>query len=889
MFSIICVYNNKDILERHLLKSLKKQTTEFELVTIDNTNQQFKSIAKAFNQSGSKINNKYIMFVHQDVELLSNKWLEEAEKHLNLIKDLGIAGVAGMSETGKTNRERGRNIIEYGPDHRLWEWGNKINAPELVQTLDECLVIIPKTVFQNLKFDEEVCEGWHLYAVDYCLNVKKMNLGTYVIPMYIYRRSSCLLSSQYYQTIEKIITKHKDHVKWIYTTCGEWNTFTDVVKQFSYELEEKNKTIELLTDSIKRKEKEINYIYNSLFWKVWNSYGRLINTILPQGSKRRKLYTFFIKKIKRNSFIEDSDKWAKTETANVSSLPNIYRMNNRVYKNVTISSFLNSQYDYPSIDIIIVTYNSSKFVENLYKTIMASNYELKKLNITFIDNNSKDNTLELLNGLRVRHKISNFNIIENPKNIGYGGAINHAVLSCKSNYILVLNPDIELHPDCIKILLETALLDKTAYIWEPRQLPYEHPKFYCPITLETIWSSGAAFLIRRDKFEEINGFDKSFYLYVEDVDLSFKIRNKGGKLRYVPSAIVYHYTYSEPEQTKPIQQYYSIRNHMFIRYRFGTYRQILEGYILFIKLFINGDKWMKHGRKTVLKIFVSHLKYIPYMFYWRVKNFNAKRFEKYKFFDWDYEMRKEGAFYKHELPTSYPLVSVIIRTKQRPHLLNDALISILNQTYKNLEVIVIEDGKATAENVINGFQNLRITYKSTGTTIGRCKAGNLGLSLSTGEYLCFLDDDDIFYPDHIEVLVSALLRHPEYKLAYSSSFEAKIVNQNNQFIIKELESHFYSFDRKELMIRNLFPIQAALFHRSLYTKMGGLDEDLDVLEDWDLWRRYVSQTDFLFIPKTTSEFRTPFDPEERIKRQKILDENYIKVVNKLSQEFPLLE
>jgi hypothetical protein len=71
--------------------------------------------------------------------------------------------------------------------------------------------------------------------------------------------------------------------------------------------------------------------------------------------------------------------------------------------------------------------------------------------------------------------------------------------------------------------------------------------------------------------------------------------------------------------------------------------------------------------------------------------------------------------------------------------------------------------------------------------------------------------------------------------------------------------------------------------------MGGLDEDLDVLEDWDLWRRYVSQTDFLFIPKTTSEFRTPFDPEERIKRQKILDENYIKVVNKLSQEFPLLE
>ena len=95
MISIVCVYNNKEILESYLLESVKNQTAKFEFIGIDNTKEQFKSAAKALNYGGRQAKGKYLMFVHQDVDLSTNTWLEEVVKILDEIPNLGIAGVAG--------------------------------------------------------------------------------------------------------------------------------------------------------------------------------------------------------------------------------------------------------------------------------------------------------------------------------------------------------------------------------------------------------------------------------------------------------------------------------------------------------------------------------------------------------------------------------------------------------------------------------------------------------------------------------------------------------------------------------------------------------------------------------------------------------------------------
>ncbi len=289
MFSIVCVYNNKDILGNYLLKSLQAQTTKFELITIDNTNHKFKSAAQALNFGGEKTNQKYIMFVHQDIELASALWLQDAEKHLDSIQYLGIAGVAGVSETGNTNEKRARNVIRHGPDYHVWGSAKSINAPEPVQALDECLTIIPKSVFQKLRFDEEVCSDWHLYAVDYCLSIKRINLSAYVIPMYVYHKSTGFSSSEYYQTVKKIIEKHKDHIQWIYTPGGSWNTAIDFTRQLCDRLEEKNKLINSISAELQRREEM--YTYSGLFWKLRNTYNKIISKVFPHSL--RKIHKLF--------------------------------------------------------------------------------------------------------------------------------------------------------------------------------------------------------------------------------------------------------------------------------------------------------------------------------------------------------------------------------------------------------------------------------------------------------------------------------------------------------------------------------------------------------------------------------------------------------------------
>lgn len=217
MISVICIYNDREILGDYLLKSLKTQNLEYELILLDNTNNKFKSAAEALNHGGKKAKGKYLMFVHQDIDLLYESWLKDVENMLDSLPSFGIAGVAGkLDKKTITNIEQG-----YPPKNA----GYNLNNPIETQTLDECLFIIPKTVFAKLKFDEKVCSGWHLYAVDYCLSVKMLNLKVFVLPFSLYHRSyGYSFSNDYYSILEKLIDKHKKNYRTIYTTMGDWNT-----------------------------------------------------------------------------------------------------------------------------------------------------------------------------------------------------------------------------------------------------------------------------------------------------------------------------------------------------------------------------------------------------------------------------------------------------------------------------------------------------------------------------------------------------------------------------------------------------------------------------------------------------------------------------------------
>lgn len=229
-------------------------------------------------------------------------------------------------------------------------------------------------------------------------------------------------------------------------------------------------------------------------------------------------------------------------------------------------------------------------------------------------------------------------------------------------------------------------------------------------------------------------------------------------------------------------------------------------------------------------------------------------------------------------------VSFIVRTCGRPQVLRHSLESIRKQTYQNIEVIVVEDGLNIAEDMIcKKFSDMDIKYYNTGERLGRAKVGNIALKMSEGQYLNFLDDDDLLYPQHTEALLECL-KQSKKKVAYAIAHEAISVysrKEQNYITLHKKIRFNQPFNRLYFTMSNFMPIQTVMFHRSLFEQYGGFRENLDALEDWDLWLRYAAHEDFEYVGEVTSLYRVPL---QRFKRDKVLFKAYSEV-SKLFEEY----
>lgn len=528
------------------------------------------------------------------------------------------------------------------------------------------------------------------------------------------------------------------------------------------------------------------------------------------------------------------------------------------------------------MDIIFVSYNSEKWVDNCFKALADSDYGLDMVNIYVVDNDSSDNTVKTLGDVKAVYgkKFKSFHIIEAGENLGFGKANNYAFHMGKSDIVLFMNIDTEIERDALLNLdKEINNSPQEVAMWELRQIPYEHPKIYDPVTKEVTWCSGAAVAVRREVFGKVNGFDERIFMYAEDVDLSWRIRSYGYKLLYCPTAVVTHYSYEEANELKPNQYTNSLVNSLLLRLRFGEMKDI----VLWIRVFIHIMKAPNEfygAKRAIIDCLKKNIKNIFYFKFHRCVG-KCEGFEA-KFVGMDYETIRDGAFYKIELPKKKPKVSIIVRTCGRPSVLRETLISLRNQTYRNLEVVIVEDGENLSEEMIRKeFADLNIQYFATGEKVGRSKAGNLAMEKASGEYLNFLDDDDVFYADHVETLVH-LLEETDNRAAYATAFETPIKIKSKKPYVYELCDyrgvHKQRFNKLMLCHHNYIPIQAIMFEKSLFEEYGGLDETVDALEDWDLWVRYSLHTDFEFVFKTTSLYRVPYEMAINKTRQKALDD-----------------
>lgn len=201
-------------------------------------------------------------------------------------------------------------------------------------------------------------------------------------------------------------------------------------------------------------------------------------------------------------------------------------------------------------------------------------------------------------------------------------------------------------------------------------------------------------------------------------------------------------------------------------------------------------------------------------------------------------------------PKPNPLVTVITPTYKRDELLKEAIESVLSQTIRDFEYIVVDDACSDAtEQLVKSFQDDRITYLRNKENPARthCRPLNVGLQQSSGKYIAYLDDDNTWYPFHLEVLLKTIERE-DLDVVYCD-----MMVDNGETLSYGIQM---DFDAQFLLNRNFIDTSEILHKREVIFGIGGWDEDVKRFTDWNLCVRMMKWgARFKRVPIAATRYR----------------------------------
>jgi glycosyltransferase involved in cell wall biosynthesis len=197
-----------------------------------------------------------------------------------------------------------------------------------------------------------------------------------------------------------------------------------------------------------------------------------------------------------------------------------------------------------------------------------------------------------------------------------------------------------------------------------------------------------------------------------------------------------------------------------------------------------------------------------------------------------------------------PLVTVIMGTYKRADIIGRAIQSVLDQDFSDWELIVV--GCATPDNteqVVRSFNDPRIRFHNLEKFVDDTGSAtkNQGLKMARGKYICYLDDDDTYTPDHISVFVKYMEKHPDAKLAYCRScYRDKKTGRRiwgNPF-----QRWMHGYAKEKLQRYNFLNVNCVTHRKDLIDEVGYWRSERR-MNDYDLWLRVSEKYDFHYINK----------------------------------------
>ncbi|MCP5325073.1 MAG: PIG-L family deacetylase [Oceanospirillaceae bacterium] len=201
-------------------------------------------------------------------------------------------------------------------------------------------------------------------------------------------------------------------------------------------------------------------------------------------------------------------------------------------------------------------------------------------------------------------------------------------------------------------------------------------------------------------------------------------------------------------------------------------------------------------------------------------------------------------------PGDRPVVSILIRTKDRPDTLIRAVESVKSQTYRSyIDLVVVNDGGCAVDSVLAPYQNdfWRLNLVNLPVSRGRAAAANLGLNQAKGQFVNFLDDDDELDADHVQIFLANWRRNNDIEVFYRG---VRVVSPQGEL----LREYNEPYDPGLLMHTNYIPIHAVTFSRRFIDIGCRFDESLEFFEDWDFWIQLSRLTRFHRDQKITATY-----------------------------------